>query len=157
MLERVRAILESAQTAGPVSEERIREGEESLGIRFPESYRQFLLEYGAAMGPGWELHGIDPTRTSEDEPPTFEDVVKKAVRDRSGYHGRFHPNHLIEIAHDGMELGFYLDLSHESDGDCPVVGLGPGVDLLVAAPTFVDFLIGWSKDQMADFPQSQRR
>ena len=156
MLRRVREILESAETAGPVSEERVREAEQALDIRFPSAYREFLLTYGAAMGPGWEVNGIDPGRTSEDELPMYSDVVQSALRDRHGYHGQFHPHHLIEIAHDGMELGFYLDLSAERDGDCPVVGLGPGVDLLQAAPTFVDFLISWSRDQLAEFPALER-
>jgi hypothetical protein len=152
MLERIKGILESADTAGPVPEERVRAGEEVLGIRFPSVYREFLLSYGAAMGSGWEVYGIDPTRTSEDEPPRFVDVIRSAISERSGPHGRFHPRHLIQIAHDGMELGFYLDLSKESGGECPVLGLGPGVDLVEAAPKFVDFVIGWSTDQLDGFP-----
>lgn len=152
MLERIKAILESADTAGPVPEERVRAGEEALGIRFPAAYREFLLSYGAAMGPGWEVYGIDPTRTSEEEPPQFEDVIQSAMRERRGYQGQFHPRHLIQIAHDGVELGFYLDLSKESGGECPVLGLGPGVDLVEVAPSFVEFMIGWTTDQLAGFP-----
>ena len=152
MLERLREILESANTAGPVPEDKVRAGEEALGSGFPTAYREFLLTYGAAMGVGWEIFGIDPTRTSEETPPLYGNVVRLAITERSGYHGQDHPRHLIQIANDGVELAFYLDLSNERGGDCPVLGLGPGVDLVEAAPSFVEFVIGWSRDQLAGFP-----
>jgi len=152
MLDPIKGILESADTAGPVSEERVRAGEESLGILFPKAYREFLLTYGAVMGFGWEIYGIDHARTSEEEPPQYGDVIQIAKSERTGYHGQFHPSHIIQIAHDGAELGFYLDLSGIRGGDCPILGYGPGVDLVEAAPSFVDFVIGWSADQLAGFP-----
>ncbi|RLE18122.1 MAG: hypothetical protein DRJ65_21835 [Acidobacteria bacterium] len=151
MLEKIEELLKSVETAGPVPEQRVLAAEKALGVRFPRAYRDFLLFHGSAMGFGWEIYGIDPSRTSEDEPPQYVDVVKTTLRARRASRGD-HPAQFIEIAHDGMELGFYLDLSSVEGDDCPVVGQGPGVDFLPVSASFVDFLIAWARDRLEGFP-----
>ena len=42
-------ITDSANVAGPVSEEKIRAAEEELEVVFPEEYSNFLKKYGAAV------------------------------------------------------------------------------------------------------------
>lgn len=44
--------------AGNRSESLIKEAEKALGITFPETYRQFLLKYGAGNFGGSEIYGI---------------------------------------------------------------------------------------------------
>ena len=39
-----------AIVAGPATESRVTEAEAALGVRFPPSYRAFLLELGVALG-----------------------------------------------------------------------------------------------------------
>jgi len=60
--ERARAIIAAnsakAHFAGPRPEELIRKAEDALGLRFPDTYRQFLLDYGAGnFGPA-EFYGV---------------------------------------------------------------------------------------------------
>ena len=51
------------------------------------------------------------------------------------------PEHLIRLTHDGMELSYLLDTSRpDTAGECPVVALGPGVNLIEVAPSFLDFV-----------------
>ena len=76
-----------------VSESRIVDAEESLGLRFAESYREYLLEFGVAEYYMHELCGIS------DNPRT--DVVNITLRERST--NNTIPKDMYVIEYAGMD------------------------------------------------------
>lgn len=43
---------------GPCSEDLVRQAEQKLNLKFPETYRQFLLEYGAGSFGAEQIYGV---------------------------------------------------------------------------------------------------
>jgi cell wall assembly regulator SMI1 len=137
--EDITKIMKKANIAGPASEEMIKAAEDELGVRFPPSYRYFLKSYGAALCTGFEIGGLF-TSSGDDEPPLWTDVVTAALRKRRISRGSI-PNEYIPISDEGGDYTFYLDTTQRrSDGECPVVVLGPGADDVVVAESFFDFV-----------------
>ena len=64
-LEHIMAIhADEITTSGLVSEEDIKEAEESLHIKFDESYRNYLSEYGVFVYRSIELYGLGVPESS---------------------------------------------------------------------------------------------
>ena len=147
-LEDIAKLMEIANLAGPASEEMIKAAEDELGVDFPPSYRDFLGSYGAALCTGFEIGGLFLCR-DDNEPPLWTDVVTTTRQKRRISHGLI-PNEYIPISDDGGDYTFYLDTTHRRvDGECPVIVLGPGVDDVVVAEDFFDFVIRASEGNIS--------
>lgn len=103
----------------------------------PGSYKSFLESYGACVGRGFSIAGLSPALKA-DETPYWEDVVAATARAQRANSGHL-PAGYVYVSDDGSEATFYLDTARlDESGECPVVGLGPGVDVVVA-DSFVQF------------------
>lgn len=123
-----------------VPEAIVADAESVLGVRFPMSYRWWLLRYGAGHLGGYELQGLAPVMPSERDPSEIYvgDVVRTALLNRSA--GQ--PPQLLELLdYEGDEV-YYLDLSNPTpDGEAPVLCrfIETG-ELESIAPSFAAFL-----------------
>jgi antitoxin YobK len=123
---------------GPVSQEAIHSAEAELGTPFPNSYKLFLANFGAgAIGP-YDLYGIPDCRSTDEDTPEWSHVVDVTLMARRSSRGAI-PNSHVAISSDGGDYNFYLDTSRLSNGECPVVALGPGADDVVVAPDLLAF------------------
>ncbi len=137
----IAALLESSETAGGVTDEAIQQAECTLDVRFPPSYRTFLAKYGNIHSTSYEIAGLSHEVVKDDEPPYWWDVVACNIQMRRAANG-LTPNEYVLISDDGGDYKFYLDTSRpDPRGECPVIVLGPGMDAVVVAKDFFDFLI----------------
>jgi hypothetical protein len=136
-LEDVAGLLGQCTVPGPASHAMIASAEERLGVRFPQSYRAFLVAYGAALCQGFEIAGLFH-HADRSRPPLWSDVVAKNLRLQ---HRSHLPDGYVAISGDGVEVTYYLDTAkRREDGECVVVALGPGVDSVDVAADFTEFL-----------------
>lgn len=134
------SLMNSATAAGPASNKMIARAEQELDIRFPPSYREFLATYGAALCPGFEIAGLFSVH-DEGCPPLWMDVAIATRQMRRHSHGQI-PADFVVISDDGGDFTFYLETANtNSSGECPVVVLGPGVDSVVVAQDFFDYIV----------------
>ena len=139
ILDRLTAVLEQAESFGPVSSERIDAAERALGVIFPNSYRTYLRAFGASLGTGYEFAGL-PDEPKPGETPMWSDVVLRNTQIQRSCRGHIAAT-LVAISDDGCDDTFYLDTSAlDSEGECPVIALGPGRDCELVARSFVDFV-----------------
>lgn len=128
-----------ARFARGVPELVVVDAEAVLGIRFPPSYRAWLLKYGSGHLGGYELQGLGPEPPSQRDPTEVYvgDVVYLAQLNRAN--GL--PSHLLELLnYEGDEV-YYLDLS-VVNGEAPVVCRDAGVpELRLVADSFSTFLL----------------
>jgi len=136
-------VLRSADTPGGASVESIIIAEQHLGIVFPTSYRKFLLEYGAAIGAGYEIAGV--FTSSDDEPPTWRDVIAATNQTRR-VAGSNLAQTLLPISGDGASLTYYLDTKDKEQS--PVIAFGPGVDGETVAESFEEFVVKLSNGKL---------
>ena len=141
-MDQIANLLSSLDCAGPASEDSVSEAEARLGLLFPPSYRQFLLSYGAALGEGIEVFGLD-MRLESGEMPQWSDVVEATLSLRPDCL----PGDSIQISHDGMDNGFFLHCSKsDADYEGPVIAWGPDHDAGVrVAKSFHEWLLASSK------------
>ena len=135
----IRAHEDDADFVGPCDEETIRKAEETLGIRFPPTYRRFIQTYGCGDIAGEEFYGIlhDDFQNSG-----IPDAVWLTLVERQ--HGL--PEHLVIIYSRGDGTYYTLDASRPNTrGEYPVVAWTPGLSepdkpLEVVASDFGEFL-----------------
>lgn len=124
--------------AGPQSQSRVAAAEARLNVRFPASYRQFLLKFGSGIIGSSEIYGI--TRDLEDSGiPSVVWATLRARRDLGL------PDAAVLVGYDGGEGYYVLDLSRAGPtGDVPVVRWWFLTQPLESAPiqaaTFHDYL-----------------
>jgi hypothetical protein len=139
-LERRIATSRRAQFGKGVPEAVVADAERVMALRFPPSYRWWLLSYGAGYLGGYELQGLAPILPSERDPS--EDLVGDVVQTARTNRAAGQPAHLLELLnYEGDEV-YYLDLaSIAADGEAPVVCRRSGVaDLDRVAESFAAFL-----------------
>lgn len=145
--DEVRHIFENATVAGPASTESVASATDQLKVTFPKSYLRFLESFGAAMCDGFEIAGVffveNPTQTS-----LWQDVVTK-TRQSKRYAFDSIPAGYVAISDDGCDVSYYLATAQmDSDGECPVVALGPGIDGVEVASDFVQFIALLARDEL---------
>ncbi|MEW8441868.1 MAG: SMI1/KNR4 family protein [Candidatus Thiodiazotropha taylori] len=127
----LKELLQGDDTYGPVAHEEVDAAESKLGIRFPLSYRTFLIHFGASVGHP-SIAGLPNTRSTDKETPYFENILDLVAQVKR-IDGDNIPNSYIPFSDDGAELKFYFDVgSIDSQGECSIVALGPGVSTVVA-------------------------
>ena len=132
--ERAKVIISAnrakASFVGPRTEELILKAESALALRFPETYRQFLLDYGAGnFGPA-EFYGV----IDEDwQDSTVPDGVWYTLRERrqSGT-----PADLIVVGDTGTGDLYVVDVSEENG---PVYVVDPGRSMASRERVAFDF------------------
>jgi len=120
---------ELADFAGPRDEKLVEAAERALGVRFPPSYRRFLLDFGAGSFDGHEIYGVlDDDFESSGVPDAV--WVTRSLRDEDPI-----PADLIVFYATGD--GEHLCVRSGSV-DTPVVAIWPGSDEEpeVVAPDF---------------------
>ncbi|QDU99021.1 SMI1/KNR4 family protein [Lignipirellula cremea] len=134
---RLDAIFGAAFNSGPAPEITVAAAEASLGLRFPPSYRQYLLRYGASLCSGFEIFGLPPVPDPGGQ-PQWSNTTESTLRLRpDGL-----PENSIQISHDGMDHGYFLQCSlSDTSFEGPVIEWGPthGGGEIVAAG-FLDFV-----------------
>lgn len=115
-----------------------------MGVIFPDDYRKFLVEHGAAVGDGREFAGLFESE-SPDEPPRWVDVVR-ATQGARRISAQGLPRSLVLIADDGEDVKFYLDTQPSRKG--AVVALGPNCRGEIVARSFVEFVVLAGNDRL---------
>lgn len=132
-------LLSDAFSSGPASKKTIAAAEQKLGLLFAPTYKLFLARFGASLLHGFELYGLPP-ETKRDHPPQWTDTVNSTLRLRPDSL----PKDSVQISHDGMDHGFFLQCSQTDPlFDGPVIEWGPmndGADVI--APSFIAFIEG---------------
>src|SRR6187402_1158578 len=98
-----RKVLKAMTTAGGISQEKVEAAERDLGVRFPAPYVEFLTQYGAAFGKGFELAGLFD-ESNEERPPMWSSVVL-ATKQLRRVPGSLAWS-LIFISDDGQDVKF---------------------------------------------------
>ena len=134
---RLDAVFGTSFNNGPATEAAVASAESTLGLRFPPSYRHFLLRYGASLCSGFEIYGL-PSVPGPDEPPQWSNVIASTLHLRPDCL----PENAIQISHDGMDHGYFLQCSlSDASFEGPVIEWGPHhASGEIIAATFVDFV-----------------
>ena len=94
--------------------------QERLSVKFPGTYRRFLLEYGAGGVGSFEIYGV----INEDfENSGIPDMVWLTLRERKEWSL---PEFFIPVYDLGNGESFYLDLRTFEGDEAKVVGFTPG-------------------------------
>ena len=102
---------------GPIEEGKIAEAEALLRVKFPISYRQFLLKYGVGGFEGLEVHGIGKGVHTGGSSVVFQTLYLR----EEGYI----PNEFIYVM-CADEWDYMIDTSQMKDNEAPVVEWLPG-------------------------------
>jgi hypothetical protein len=124
---------------GPIPQQIVEEAEELLGVRFPPSYRQFLLKLGCGDVAGAEFYGIVDDNLRDGPIPNG---IWLTLDERET--GKLPPK-MVLVAFTGM-IGYYaLDLSRVGENrEAPVVMWqtgAPGNACPVIAKDFGSFFL----------------
>jgi hypothetical protein len=107
---------------GPIPQQIVEEAEELLGLRFPPSYRQFLLKLGCGDIAGAEFYGIVDDNLREGPIPNG---IWLTLDERET--GQLPPK-MVLVAFTGMTGYFALDLARAGENrEAPVVMWRAGV------------------------------
>ena len=139
IVARITEMLRDRSVAGPVSGQAVLQAEDALGVIFPTSYRLFLLNFGSGTIGLYEIFGLSEV-DSPDGPPLWRSVVQETTRSRKAGRGSI-PNEYVAFTSDGQGCKFYLDTARtDATGECHVIAWGPGVEGVVVASSFFEFI-----------------
>jgi antitoxin YobK len=125
----------------PQPEERVERAERRLGIRFPPTYRRFLLELGAGGVGSEEIYGLINDDFDESRPPQAVGLTLGLRREEQI------SDDLVVVYNLGQGSYYALDTGRpRPDGEAPVVGFTPGLsgagdELEVIASDFGSFFL----------------
>lgn len=151
-LERYRKARELIASAGvgdfegPKPESLVARAEAALGLRFPPSYRQFLLELGCGDVGGFEVYGVVDEDFAHSAVP---DAIWLTLEERqsNGLDPRF-----VIIGTLGDGSYDCLDTAHlDAAGEAPVVQLSADFeDPVKLADSFGEFFLGEVEAALSD-------
>lgn len=131
---------------GPRDEALVQAAENALGLKFPATYRRFLLEYGTGNFDSSEVFGVvDDDFTHSSGPYAVWCTLNE--RAEGGL-----PNNLVVIYSDGAGAFFCLDCADKEGEEAPVVAYYIGFPAAqqpreVIAEDFGEFLLQLVKRQ----------
>ena len=130
--------------AGPKAEALVARAEAALGLRFPPSYRQFLLELGAGDVGGFEVYGV--VDDDYDNPRVPDAIALTLEARRSGLDRRY-----VMIGTLGDGSHDCLDTGHpDASGEVPVVQLSSDYeDPVTLADSFGEYLLVEAQDALS--------
>jgi len=122
---------------GNITEELIINAENYLKLKFPKSYREFLLEYGNGFFNGHEFYGI-----------CKEDFINSSIPDAiwltMNERNKFNLDSSLILIKESREYYFAIDTSRNINGENPIIDLVPGVkkeECEIAANDFGTFFL----------------
>ncbi|WP_208433195.1 SMI1/KNR4 family protein [Bartonella taylorii] len=127
-----------------VSDVQIKEAEETLGLQFTTSYKDFLKNYKGGEIGYEEIFSIY-NASLEDHPAG--DVVYKNLYHRK--HG-FATSEQLVISRTDFGETFYFDYTQFRDGECPLYVMLPSGDCEYYASNFYEFLCKKIKDHAGE-------
>ncbi len=92
----------------------IRQAEDILKVRLPNSYKAFLLEFGWGGVEHFEIYGLGRGV------PKYLDLIYMTRSEREEVEPPL-KRHLIPVLNDGGGNHYCLDTSKLSNGECPIV------------------------------------
>jgi len=101
--------------SGPKPESLIQAAERALELKFPPTYRRFLLEYGAGAFGAFEVYGVIDT---DFEQSSIPDAIWATLKKRNR---GWLPSNLVVISALGDGDLFCLDLGAKEGSEAPVV------------------------------------
>jgi hypothetical protein len=122
-------------------EDRVVRAEQRLGLRFPPTYRRFLLDLGAGGVGSEEIYGLINDDFDDPRPPQAVGLTLALRRD-----GEISDD-LVVIYNLGQGSYYALDTGRAAaDGEAPVIGFTPGLtqasdEAEVVAPDFGSFFL----------------
>jgi cell wall assembly regulator SMI1 len=119
----------------PPSEAQIGEAEATLGVKFPRSYRWFLLTYGAMSG-AEDIYGVSHNL------PDYLSLVQNVLAERTQFEPHI-PHSLIPVSPDGSGNHYCIDTARMVKGEAPIIFWdheSDNTDLETTHATFADFL-----------------
>lgn len=134
---RLDAVFGTTFNSGPVTYSSVASAESTLGLRFPPSYRQFLMRYGASLCSGFEIYGLPPD-PGPGKQPQWPNVTETTLRLRPNCL----PENAIQISDDGGDHGYFLQCSlSDVSFEGPVIEWGPSHrGGKIIADSFMDFV-----------------
>ena len=105
---------------GNFTEELIINAENYLGLQFPKSYREFLLEYGNGFFNGHEFYGICTEDFTNSSIPS---AIWLTMNERK----EFNLDNSLILIKESMEYYFAIDTSRNTNGENPIIDIIPGV------------------------------
>jgi len=131
-----------AKFASGVPLEIVADAERHLRLKFPPSYRWWLLHYGAGYLNGCELQGLYPQKVAERDPhrALSGDIIDLAHRNASSAHC---PTHLLEFLSYEKDQAYFFDTEQSSpSGEWPIVRIANGNGKPEpVAESFAEFLV----------------
>ncbi len=127
--------MEAVEFTGGVSEDIIRNAEKTLNLTFPESYRSFLMEFGAGDIGGEVVFGL----IAKEHENSDMDMMKITQVE----HDYKMPKYMAVIFYNSFDDCLYcLDTSQMKEGECPVVRVSSDYeDVEIVAESFGEFLL----------------
>jgi len=125
--------------------ELVRESERELGVIFPPSYRQFLLDFGAGNFGYFEIYGVIDNNFFHSSVPNGIWLTLLERTDSSL------PNNLVIIAATGDGDYYCLDCSNISGEEAPVILYSPSSNIILKgeiAKSFGQFLYNIVNSQL---------
>lgn len=118
-----------------VTETEVASAENDLGVRFPDSFRQYLLSIGWCDIGSDELYGL-----GNDLPNVYRDVVKHTQAEREVISL---PQSFVVVCVNGWGNLICLQTDEMEKGECPVIfiRLCPKTDMRTLAASFSEFFV----------------
>lgn len=113
LFENIRRVENKELGAGALAEE-IGEAEARLAVKFPSAYRTFLDRCGWARIGYDELYGLGR------DVPLHLNLLRNTFAERNEMQPSLPPS-LVPIMNDGAGNHYCLDLSRDSNTDCPII------------------------------------
>ena len=131
--------MDAVDFTGAVTTEEIQKAEKFLNVTFPESYKAFLLDFGAGDIGGEVIFGIVKNKQKDAD----IDMVKITCME----HEYQMPKQMAVIFYDSLDDSLYcLDTSKMCEGECPVVSVPSDyTNIKIVADGFGEFFISWWK------------
>lgn len=120
---------------GPKNECLVKKAQHALGIKFPPTYKQFLMELGCGDIEGFEFYGVI---NSDFENAGVPDAIWLTLSERK----EGLPEDLVIVGSSGYGTYFAIDTSRRSDtGECPVIEYMKDCERRFIANDFGEFLL----------------
>lgn len=129
-------------TFTPATLEELENIEHELGIRFPNSYREFQLEVGDFCHNSIEVFTVSSSNVCSDSILEMRKYISKYGDDAftQAYNGEIPdiPENFIPFSYSGNNY-YCFDIQNSTEGECPIVLFGD--EPMVVADNFVDWFI----------------
>lgn len=113
-----------------------------IGYQFPNSYKDFLHEFGYAVIFGEEIYSLYSGYYENDRDCSIGYPFDIACNNVNNRKRRDWDGNLVKICHTGLDDQLFFDYRffHKESGECDIFVLWPGSPLALYAKDFYEFL-----------------